>query len=450
MKTQVTELEPNKVALAVEVGKDKVAAAYSSFYQRAARSVKVPGFRPGKAPPAIIAKFLGPEAVRSQIQEELLQEMIPLAVKEARLEPVSQYLVEEVHLREGEPFTFKAVFEVKPKLGDLAYTGHHVHVPQVIVDDESLQSVLQQLREQFSKTAPLESGELQVGDYFLANIQASIDGQPEPELTEEKGYHKLVEDNRKLAPLKGMKIGESRSYQYTFDHETEKDSKFFGKTVQFQVKLERISRPMMPDLTDEFAKEVGDYPNLEALKAKIRNDLETRSRAAAEERAFEAILDKVAEKLDVKIPEAMIQRTIDFFMQRIDRRWRQFGTNLEEYLKKANKGIREFRESFRERASHETKLLLILDAIAAREKIEVSDADFRAEIEQRAKDYHVPVEKLLSSVKGSETENELRHTIRNRKIREFLLKNNDVHYDMVKEADLNKGDASGDAGSDRH
>ncbi len=450
MKTQVTELEPNKVALVVEVGKDKVAEAYSSFFQRAARSVKIPGFRQGKAPRPIIANFLGPDAVRGQIEEELLEEMVPLAVTEAKLEPVGPYTVEESNLKEGEPFTFKAVFEVKPRLGDLVYTGHHIHVPQAIVDDESLQKVLQQLREQFSKTAPIESGELQVGDYFLANIQATIDGQPEPELTEEKGYHKMVDENRMLAPMKGLKIGESRSYQYTFDHDTEKDSKFFGKTVQFQVTLERISRPMVPELTDEFAKEVGDYPTLDALKTKIRSDLETRSRTDAEERAFDEILNKMAEKLEVKIPEAMIKRTIDYFVQRIDHRWRLFGTSIEEYLKKSNKDMREFRESFREKAIQQAKVMLIIDTIAEREKVEVSDADFRAEIEQRAKEYNMPVEKLLSSVKGSDVENDIRHTIRTRKIKEFLLKNNEVHYDMVKEAELNKGEASGDAGSDRH
>ncbi len=450
MKTQIQELEPNKVALLVEVGKDKVEEAYNSFFQRAARSIRIPGFRPGKAPRPVLAKYIGPEAIKSQVEEELLERVYPQAVREAKLEPVSPYTLEESNLKEGEPFTFKAVFEVKPKIGDIAYTGHQVRVQQAIVDEESVQKVLGQLREQFSKTQPLESGELQVNDYFLANIRATIDGQVEPELTEEKGYHKMVDENRMLVPLKGLKIGESRSYQYTFDHESEKDSKFAGKKVDFHVTLERISRPMVPELTDDFAKEVGDYQSLDDLKAKIRADLEKRSRSDAEERGFDQILEKIAEKLEIKIPEAMIQRTIDYFVQRIDRRWRQFGTNIEEYLKKSHKDMKEFRESFREKAIHQTKVMLIIDTIGDREKVEVTEAEYRAEIEQRAKDYNVPVEKLLGTVTGTDMEADIRHAVRNRKIREFLLKNNEVHYDMVKEAELNKGDASGDAGSDRH
>jgi len=143
----------------------------------------------------------------------------------------------------------------------------------------------------------------------------------------------------------------------------------------------------------------------------------------------------------------MIQQTTDLFIQSMERRWRQMGTSLKEVLKKSNKDIKEIRESLREKATFQTKITLIVNAIGDREKIEVTDADYQAAIERQAQSQNIPVEKFLSSIKES-TKIDIRSSIKNRKIREFLLMNNNVRYDMVSDADLNKGETQGDSGSD--
>jgi len=450
MKTELHEIEPNKVALQIEVGKEKVQAAYTQFFLRAANSVSIPGFRRGKIPRPVLVQHIGADAIRDQIEEELIQEAWPQAVRETKIHPVSNVKVEEASLREGEAFRFKVVVEVRPTLPEFGYTSRSALVKRAQVDEDAVKKVLDNLAGQFSKTQPLENGSLEHGDYFLANIHVSFEGTKDEELSEEKAYRKMTPEAQILAPMLGMKIGENRTFKHKVEAEADKESRYFGKELDYSVTLERISRPQLPAINDEFAKQVGDYASLEELKAKIREDLEERTRTDAEERAVDAVLDQISRETSFHVPEAMIQRTIDFFIQSIERRWKQYGTSLSDYLKQSNKGMQEYRESFREKALHQTRIMLIIDTIAEREKIEVSDAEYRAEVEERAQEYGWPVEKMLSLLSQNNGRENIEYSLVSRKIRSFLLKNNQIQYDMVNEADLNKGGSHSDPDSHRH
>ncbi|MBR4329570.1 MAG: trigger factor family protein, partial [Candidatus Riflebacteria bacterium] len=177
LNTQVQELEANKVALTVEVEKEKVNAAYKSFFTRAARQIRIPGFRQGKAPRNVIAAAMGQEYVKAQIEEELIQDVYAQAIKDNKLQPVGRFELVESHLKENEPYTFKIQFEVRPKLGEFNYKGMSTQVQREIVDEESVDKVIEQVREQQSKTEAIEDGELTVGDYFSAKLEVSCDGE---------------------------------------------------------------------------------------------------------------------------------------------------------------------------------------------------------------------------------------------------------------------------------
>lgn len=447
LKTSLEELSANKVALTVEVEKTRVAAAYSSFFARAAKALKIPGFRQGKVPRAILVSHLGADAVKEQITDELLKESYPVALKEAKVQPISEFHVEEVQLKEGEPFVFKAVFEVRPKITNFRHNGFTATVPCVIIDDESINSTLVHLQNQLSKPQPVEDGELQNNDYFFGEVQVSVDGVLDEELSRKKGFHNFSTDNPMLLPMVGMKPNEERVYEYTVNREEDKDSALFGKTLQIKASFERMSRPVVPKLDDALAKEAANLDTLDELKQKIREDLEERARHEAENRAYDSLVDQCVESTTIEAPEAMIQNTIDYYLASLDQKWRHYGMSMENFLKQSNKDIKELRESFRERAIHETKGMLMVDAIAERENLTVSDADFRAEVERQAAEYNMPVEKILEVLAKNKGESNVRYSLLTKKVREFLLKNNEVHYDMVKEADLNKGGPEG-AGTD--
>lgn len=439
-KTQVEEREANKVALTVEVEEEKVKAAYNSFYKRAARSVKIPGFRNGKAPKAVIAKFIGHDEVREQIEEELLHEVYPKALKEANLNPVSPYELEESDLKENAPFKFKAVFEVQPKLGDFKYTDFSIQVQREIVDDESIEKITDDLKEHYATTEAVEDGTLEYNDYFSADIEISCEGEKDEELSEDKTAQKLTEGDKFYAPCVGMKPGETKTWKYNVSEDDNKFSKYAGKELEVKMELKSISRSKLPELNDEFAKKVGEFNTIDELTTKIREDMEERTKNDAEERAFDQIMENILKEYDFDVPEAMIQNTIDFFIRGLDRRWRQYGTTIEDYLRNSGKDVNEFRESFREKATFETKSSIVLDAIGEKEKIEVTDAEFRDEIEKRAAEYNMPVEKLLETLSQNNGEENVKFSLKTQKIKDFLLKNNQVNYDMVKEAELNKGE----------
>ena len=140
------------------------------------------------------------------------------------------------------------------------------------------------------------------------------------------------------------------------------------------------------------------------------------------------------------VPEGMVQSTINFFIEGLDRRWRQFGTTINDYLKNSGKDVNEFRESFREKATKQTKTMLIIDAIGEKENIDITDNEYREEIEKRAAEYNMPVDKLITKLQESDGEANVRFSLRTQKIREFMLTNNQVSYDMVKEAETQKGE----------
>jgi trigger factor len=269
----------------------------------------------------------------------------------------------------------------------------------------------------------------------------SCEGEIDNELSDDKATHKFNADDKVFGQCKDMKVGETREFKVTIDSDEEKDSKYFGKTLDYKVTLNRISRPTLPELNDEFAKTLGEeFSSLEELKTKIREDLEERTKTDAEDRAFESTIDQILEDYKFDVPEAMIQSTIDFFIEGLDRRWKQYGTTIQDYLRNSGKDVNEFREGFRDKATRQTKVMMLLESIGDRENIEVTDAEYRDEIEKRAKDYGMPVEKLLTTLAGSDGEENVKFSLRSQKIRDFLLKNNQINYDMVKEAEFNKGE----------
>lgn len=450
IKTQVQEIEPNKVALMVEVAKEKVTAAYSQFFLKAAQSVQIPGFRKGKIPRPVLVKHIGADAIRDQISDELVHSSYPEAVRSAKIHPVSPGKIEETNLQEGEAFTFKAVVEVRPKLPDFSYTQRQATVKRIEADDESVGKVISKLQEQFGKLQPVEEGGvLELEDYFLGKIEARIDGELDSELSEEKAYRKFNDTNKMLMPMQGMKHRETRTFTYLANDERDKGTKYEGKTIEYTVTIDKFSRPQISALNDDFAKEVGDYKSFDDLKTKIREDLEDRFRKDADTRAIDVLLEQINGEVTMDVPDAMVNRTIDYFIESLGRKWRQYGTSVEDYLKKAGKSMEEFREGFREKAVYETRIMLIVDTISEREKVEIGDAEYHAEVEKRAKEYNVPVEKLMSYFSTAEGRDFITNSMLKEKINEFLLKNNQIHYDMVSESEFNKGD-SGDAGTHSH
>lgn len=450
IKSEVQEVERNKVALLIEVGKEKVQEAYSAFFRRAAQSVNIPGFRKGKIPKNILVNHIGKESVREEVERSLVSEVYPQVVREKKIHPLSDVDIQDSNLEEGKPFTFKAVVEVLPKLPEFSYSGRHFDAKQVLVDEESIQKVLAKLSEKFAKTKTVEDGTLEFGDYCLVDVEVKCDGIIDSELSAEKAYRKFSEDDDVFVSIRGMKSGETRSFSYDVKKDSEKNSKYFGKKLDYTVTLQKISRAIVPTMDDAFAKDVGDFKTLAELKEKIRSDLEKQSKSDAENQAIDHLLMEIAKETNLEVPEIMVQNTIDYLMERIDHRWRQYNSSLKEFLERTNKDEKEFREGFREKAVWETQRLLLIEAIAERLSITASEAEYRAEVERLASESGQPIETLLEKFSRDNSTENIKKNLIHHKVNEFLLMNNEIHFDKVKENDFNKGDTQGDSCSHSH
>ncbi|MBF0542865.1 MAG: trigger factor [Candidatus Riflebacteria bacterium] len=434
--------------MTVEMGKEKVQTAFSSYYQRAAGVINVPGFRKGKAPPHLIANFIGKEKVQEEISEELVSEGVRTVLKERNLLPISEIKLEDAKIQDDGGFIFKISFELKPKLPEFKYRGRDIHIKKAIITDESIDNVLNNLAHQFAKTIPVENTELGVGDYFLADIDVNCEGQHDDETSEKNAYRKLTDKTPFLKPLLGMKVNETRKLTREVKSESEKNSKFFGKTLEYTFKLNGISRSKIPEINDSFAKELGAYNSLDELKTKIRSELEEKAQSDAEIRAVNNIFKTISEEIKIDAPDSMVQRTIDSYIQEIDYRWKQYGASLDDYLKKSNIDIKDYRASLRDKAVYDTKVYFILREIIELEKIEISDSEFMKIVEEIAAEKNMTVQKVLDSLDDFGGEDHLKHSQLAKKVNEFLLSNNQINYDMVSEAELKEGEPHCDTSTD--
>ncbi|NLM17529.1 MAG: trigger factor [Candidatus Riflebacteria bacterium] len=438
LKTEVQELEASKVALTVEVGVEKVTAAYNNFYKNAAKQIRVPGFRKGKVPKGVISNYMGQEAVNEQVEKDLLQEVYPEIIEDSKIEPVSPPTIEESEIAEGKPYKCKAIVEVRPKLGEFNYKDLSVSVKREEIDEDSLKKLLQQIRVQRSTPTQIEEGGLENGDFFTADFKVYENGELQEDLSHPQFSGEFDEKDEISGFMKGMTKGENRKHSADFTDKTDDGSgdPYLGKKLEFDATMNSITRKILPELNDEFAKSLGEYENLDALKAALMKDLEERSKEDAEERAFDAMVEQIINNYEFELPEGMVQSTTDYFIESLEQRYGRLGISLRDYVKNSGMTVKEFRETFRDKAVLHTKTMLILEAIGEREKIEVTDSEYREEIEERAKTYGMSPDQFIKLVTQHAEEDGIRYSIRAKKIKDFLLTNNLVQYDMVKEADL--------------
>ncbi|MBF0409223.1 MAG: trigger factor [Candidatus Riflebacteria bacterium] len=449
LHSEVQELEPNKIALTIEIGKEKVQSVFASYFQRAATVVTVPGFRKGKVPRNVLAGVIGKDNVNAEVMEELIKGTCHKVLEEKKLVPAGDIKIEEDGLKENESFKYKVIFELMPVIPEMNYKGRALRVKQAIISDESVENVINNLAKQFAKTIPLDAdAQLAMGDYILCDIEITHENVKDEELSETNAYRQLQPNADFLKPLIGLKVGETKVLSRELNSDSDKGSKYFGKKLDYSFKINRINRSKIPEINDEFAREIGEHKDLADLKNKIKISLEEKSKVDAEKRAVAQILKDISGEVTFPVPESLVDETIDSYLREVDYKWRQYGASLDDYLKKGNIDVKTYRASFHDKAVYDTKVQLMIARILELEKMSVSDSEFMQAVEEHARDVGSPVHKVLDEISKSKSENVIRSRILNHKVDEFLLNNNQINYDMVSEAELKEGEPRRDTSTD--
>jgi len=366
--------------LELEIPAAEVQKAVERVAKEFARVARIPGFRPGKAPVTLIRRRFADD-IKGEVLQSLVPEQIDKAVKEQNLAPITQPQVDKVDFAENGPLKFRAIFEVLPEVELGAYKDLEVEVDAAPVTDADVDKAIEEVRERAATFVPAEGRALADGDYAQIKLTGTPAGGGEPLRADSVLCHLGGEETLPAFTenLRGAQAGETRRFEVQYPAEYP-DAKLAGKGYSYSAEVLGIQEKKLPELNDDFAKQVSEAPTIEELRGKVRQGLEAESEMRQTAAVREQLLRKLTEAHDFPVPEALVQNQMDARLERAVRSLAAQGVDP--------RGVKmdwaALRQRQRERAVEDVKAELLLDGIATAENIEVSEEDSESEIARLA------------------------------------------------------------------
>ncbi|AMA72079.1 trigger factor [Aneurinibacillus thermoaerophilus] len=424
MKATWEKLENNQGVLTVEVEEARVDKAIDQAFVKVVKKVNVPGFRKGKVPRKIFEARFGVESLYQDALDIILPEAYTEAVQETGIEPVDRPEVDIQQIAKGQPLIFKATVTVKPevKLGE--YKGLTVEEKDFSVTDEMVEEELKNMQNRSAELVVLEDdATIEKGDYAIIDFKGFVDGEAF-EGGEADNYQLEIGSGTFIPGFEdqviGMKKGEEKDINVTFPEEYHA-KELAGKPAVFKVKVNEIKRKNLPELDDEFAKDVSEFDTLEELKADIKNKLEEKAKIDAENYKKEALIEKATENAEIDLPEVMVEHEVNHMVNDFAQRLQFQGMNLDLYYQFTGLDEEKLREQFQPDAEKRVRTTLVLEAIGKAENVEVTDEDVNKELEELSEQYNRPVEELRKIFEARDNLESLKNDIRIRKTIDLLV-----------------------------
>jgi trigger factor len=362
--------------LDIEIPAEEVTKASDKIVRDITKVARVPGFRPGKAPATLIRRRFADD-IRSELLQQLLPERIEQAVTKEKLVPVTQPQVDKVDYTEGSPLKFRASFEVLPEFELAPYKDVEVEIEAPDVTDDDVEKTLTEMRERAATYVPVEDRAVADGDYAQLKLVGTPQGGGEPVRAENVMCHIGAEET--LAAfndnLRGAKTGEQRKFDLTYAADYG-DPKLAGKSYTYVADVTAIKEKKLPELNDDFAKDVSDSTTLADLRTKIKEQLNAGREHKINELTREKLLAKLVAANEFPVPEALVEHQMDARLERAVRSLAQQGVDP----RAVNVDWAAMRARQKDRAVEDVKAELILDRISTAEKIEADEADVEKEI----------------------------------------------------------------------
>jgi trigger factor len=424
MSAKWEKLEGNQGVLTVEVEAEKVNEGLDAAFKKVVKKVTIPGFRKGKVPRSIFEKRFGVEALYQDALDIILPEAYAKAVEETGIEPVDRPEIDIEQLEKGKSLIFTAKVTVKPevKLGE--YKNLEVEKLDTTVTDEDVENELKRLQERHAELVVKEEGTVENGDTVVIDFEGFVDGEPF-EGGKAENYSLEIGSGTFIPgfeeQLIGMEAGAEKEIEVTFPEEYHAEN-LAGKPATFKVKVHEIKMKKLPELDDEFAKDVDDeVETLEQLKAKTREKLEESKKREADEKLREDLINKAVENTEIDVPEVMIENETDRMLREFEQRLQMQGMNLDLYYQFSGQDEAALREQMKEDAEKRVRTSLTLEAIAKAENIKVTDEEANEELEKMAELYNTPVENIKKML-GNNLDG-VKEDLKIRKTIEFLVEN---------------------------
>lgn len=425
MKATWEKIEKNLGVLEVEVEAERVASALDKAFQKVVKKINVPGFRKGKVPRAIFESRFGVESLYQDAIDILLPEVYTEAIDETNIFPVDRPEVDVEQFEKGQPFKFKAKVTVKPEvtLGD--YKGIEVAAINTEVSEEELNEELTRMQERHAELVVIDEEAAQNGDVTVIDFDGSVDGVP---FEGGKGERYSLElGSNSFIPgfedqVVGMATGDFKDVTVTFP-ETYHAEELAGKEAVFKVKVHEIKRKQLPELDDEFAKDVSEFDTLDEYKEDLKKQIAARKENEGKAARESAVVEAVGANAEVEIPEAMVQTEVQNMVRDFDNRLRAQGMNLDLFLNFSGQTIEDLQGQMKVDAEKRVRNNLVLEQIAKAEKIEATEEEITKELADMSDAYKRSPEEIRNILAANGALSSLNEEVLLRKTIEFLLAN---------------------------
>lgn len=420
MKVNREKTEDSQAFLTIEMEPAEVEESLNKSYKRLVKKANIPGFRKGKAPREILEQYMGKASLLEDALNTLIPEAYEKAIQEQQIEAIARPSIE---ITQTDPVVFKATVPLKPtvKLGDY----HQIRVAEepVEVTEDNVSAVIERLRYQHATWEPVERP-VEFEDLVVLDIESHIEGKP---FVNEKGVqYQVLRDVPFPVPgfaeqLVGMKEGEDKEFRLQIPADYPK-SDLAGKEASFRVRAGEIKQRILPELNDEFAKEISpDFKTVDLLRGGVSADLKLQVEERARIDFEEKVIDAVVDLAEVEFPPILVELEIDRLLSEQSRRLRMGGRGLEDYLSSINKTEEELREELRPLAQKSVIRSLVLGKIVEEEKIEVGDTEIDAEIENMIRSVTERKDELKEYLSTPQARDSIRQMLLTRKVVQRLV-----------------------------
>ena len=412
----------NELKLEFTVEAQKFDETMKKVYFKTVKYFNIPGFRKGKAPMNIIERYYGKEIFYEDTFNEILQEVYDKELRESNITAVSYPDLDVKQIGKGQDLIFTAVVQTKPEVKPGKYKGIEIKKVEYNVSDEDINHELGHMQERNSRMVTVDDRAVENGDITVIDFEGFVDGKAF-EGGKAEGHELTIGSNTFIPGFEdqiiGMKIDEEKDINVKFPEEYF-SKELAGKDATFKVKLHEIKKKELPDLDDEFAKDVSEFDTLKELKESIKEKLEKENEQKAKYETEEAAIKAVCDNTEIDIPSGMIETEIDHMEKDMEQRMQYQGLTLDMYLQMIGKTKEEFRKEYEDQAKDAVKSRLVIEAVANEEKIEADDKEVDEKIKEMAENYGKTEDELKSN---ESLRNYLKENIKTEKTIEFIVKN---------------------------
>jgi len=419
MKAEVANISEVERRVTVELDAEQVTGSINKAYKNLQKKVRLPGFRPGKAPLSILEKHFKAQ-IEEEVTNELVQKTFPEVMEQQNLKPVSMPKVENGVLAKDTAFSYTVAIEIKPTIDIKDYTGLKIERMQPEATDDDINQELDRSRASFAEMREISGRPTQTDDHIVFDLEGFI-GE-EAYMGGKKTDYFLELGKDMLLPgfdehMIGLNPGDTKEFSLEIAADYG-DAQVAGKTIAFKVDLKTIKEKVLPELTDDFAKEVGEYENLDQLKDAARASISQRKKQESEGKVRDQIFDALIEKNPFTVPQGMVEMQAKNMLQEVARMFQQQGMDISEMGQSQEQML----ENYKEPAEKRVRSGLLLEAVANKENIKAEDDDYDKQYEELAAMYNEKLETIKANINKDQIESQ----IMERKTIDFIMSSAEI------------------------